>query len=226
MLITEFTERTGFYPDEALYKVIEAHYMDFNGNKDAFCKAYKKNTDGLAEIIQHEANIASFKAEKPVDASDVDRLTKEKDRLAAQEQTHAIEIDKLTKQLNEAQDNLRETLAALDRELEWKPCNDCGTNMSQEEYSELLGTGRVMSDEEAKKLVSDEFGFSPDRIEIIDTVHAYEVNRHGELRKAAGYKRQPLYNASDYNYVRFDVRCAASTWYYEMINGELKEYYC
>jgi len=107
MLITEFTERTGIYPDETLYKVIEAHYMDFNGNKDAFCKAYKKNTDGLAEIIQHEANIANFKAEKPVDAADVDRPTKEKDRLAAQEHTHAIEIDKLTKQLNEAQENLR-----------------------------------------------------------------------------------------------------------------------
>jgi len=213
MLITEFTEHTGFYPNDDLYKIIEAHYMDFNGNKDAFCKAYKKNTGGLAEIIQHEANMARFKAEKPVDTADIDRLTKEKDRLANQERTHAKEIDKLTKQLNEEQENLRETLAALDRELEWKPYNRCGINMIQEEYSELLGTGRVMSDEEAKKLVSDDFGFSPNRIEIIDTVHAYEVNRHGELRKAVGYKRKPFYDASDYNYIRFDVRYAASTWY-------------
>lgn len=40
MLKEEFEQRTGFYPDQALYSIIEKHYMEFNGDKDAFCKAY------------------------------------------------------------------------------------------------------------------------------------------------------------------------------------------
>jgi len=58
MMIQEFTERTGFYPDDALYEIIEEHYIAFGGSKDDFCKAYKENVDGLAEQIQYEANMA------------------------------------------------------------------------------------------------------------------------------------------------------------------------
>ncbi len=211
MMISEFTERTGFYPDQTLYEIIEAHYIDFNGDKDAFCKAYKENTDGLAEKIQYEANMARYNVER----------------------NHTAELTQLTKQLDKAREDLGDALTALDRELEWRPYNGCGTTMSQERYDELLksctginGKPKVMSEEEAKKLVSDEFGFSPEKIEIVDTVYTYEVNRHHELRKDAEYKRQPLYDVSDYNYVRFNVRCAAATWYYEMVNGQLRNYCC
>ena len=83
-----------------------------------------------------------------------------------------------------------------------------------------------MSVEEAKQLVAGEFGFALDRIEIITTVHTYEVNKHQQLRKAAEYIRQPLYDATDWNYVRFNVRGAGCTWSYEMVNGELETYSC
>ncbi len=179
MTLQEFTECTGFYPDDTLYGVIEMYYTLFIGDKDAFYKAYKENVGGLAEKIQQEAN------------------------------------------------------NALDKMLEWKPCDDYGTNMSQEQYDELLehctgmdGEPNLISEEEAKKLLADEFGFSPDKIEIVYTVHTYEANRRRERRKDAEYKRLPLYDSSDYNYVRFNVKCTSATWCYEMINGQLKEYCC
>ena len=66
--------------------------------------------------------------------------------------------------------------------------------------------------------------FNPERIEIITTAHTYEVNKYRRLRKAGIYTRQPLYNATDWNYVRFNVRGVGCTWMYEMVNGELETY--
>ena len=42
MMIEEFEQRTGYFPSSAEYKAIEAAYMEFDGDKDEFCKAYKK----------------------------------------------------------------------------------------------------------------------------------------------------------------------------------------
>lgn len=42
MMIEEFEQRTGCFPSSAEYKAIEAAYMEFDGDKDEFCKAYKK----------------------------------------------------------------------------------------------------------------------------------------------------------------------------------------
>ena len=64
MMIEEFEKRTGFYPTLVQYEAIERAYMDFDGDKDAFCKAYKKNADGMAERIQREVNMATFKAQR------------------------------------------------------------------------------------------------------------------------------------------------------------------
>ncbi len=211
MTLQEFTDRTGFYPDQVLYEVIEAHYIDFNGDIDAFCKAYKENTYGLAEKIQREANMARYEMER----------------------NHVTERAQLSKQLDKAREDLGDALTALDRELEWKPSADCGTNVSQDDYEDLLkfctsadGVTNFVLEGTAKALIAEEFGFSPDKVEIVDTVCTYEINRHRELREANEYKRQPLYGSSDYNNVRFNVRCAAATWYYEMVNGQLRNYCC
>lgn len=92
MMLSEFEQRTGFYPTLVQYAAIERAYMDFDGDKDAFCKAYKKNADGIAERIQREVNLATIKQER--------------------EQTTAltrrdVEIERLKKE--------------LEREQEWKP---------------------------------------------------------------------------------------------------------
>ena len=64
MMIEEFEKRTGFYPTLVQYAAIERAYMDFDGDKDAFCKAYKKNVDGIAERIQREVNMDTIKQER------------------------------------------------------------------------------------------------------------------------------------------------------------------
>ena len=56
MMIEEFEQRTGYFPSSAEYKAIEAAYMEFDGDKDEFCKAYKKNANGIAERIRREVN--------------------------------------------------------------------------------------------------------------------------------------------------------------------------
>lgn len=40
MMLSEFVERTGFEPMPAEYAKIEEAYCSFNGDKDAFCKAF------------------------------------------------------------------------------------------------------------------------------------------------------------------------------------------
>lgn len=55
MMREEFEQRTGFLPTQSLYSIIEKYYTNFDGDKDAFCKAYKKDADGLATKIQRIA---------------------------------------------------------------------------------------------------------------------------------------------------------------------------
>ena len=64
--------------------------------------------------------------------------------------------------------------------------------------------------------------FTVDKIEILHTASAYAVNKHHQLRKSAEYDRAPVYESTDWNYIRFD--CAG--FMYELVNGELKFYCC
>lgn len=209
MTMSEFVERTGFQPLPFEYEKIEEAYYNFDGDKDAFCRAFVE-AGGEKKVYQARA-------------AEIDRLNGK-----------ILEMDKSAKKDGaEYERRLADLQIQLDRELEWKPCEDCGTKMSQDRYESLLanctvwsGDPHIMNVEEAKQLVAEEFGFAMDRIEIITTVHTYEVNKHQQLRKAAAYTRQPLYDATDWNYVRFNVRGAGCTWSYEMVNGELETYCC
>ena len=42
MLLSEFIERTGYQPTAEEYAEIENEYNNFNGDKDAFCRAWKR----------------------------------------------------------------------------------------------------------------------------------------------------------------------------------------
>lgn len=114
------------------------------------------------------------------------------------------------------------TTAELDRELEWKPSDGTGTNMEQKRYEELAKYGKAMTDEEAKAFIADECGFDPEKIRILHEVNTYEVNKHRRIRKAGTFDRAPVYEATDWNYVRFDCAC----FMYELVNGELRFYCC
>ena len=54
MMLSEFVERTGFEPLPFEYEKIEAAYYDFDGDKDAFCKAFVEG-DGERKIYQARA---------------------------------------------------------------------------------------------------------------------------------------------------------------------------
>lgn len=194
MLKEEFEQRTGFYPDQALYSIIEKHYMEFNGDKDAFCKAYKKNTDWLADKIQREADMQAFKAQ------------------AAAE-----------KAAKDYESRIAELKKALEREQEWKPYEDTD-NVRQADYEKLASQSDTahMSDEKAKDLLYEWYGFAEEKITLHHSVPVYEVNRHGRLRVVGEVDRSPLYNATDWNYIRFDCGCMS----YELHDGDLRLYMC
>ena len=77
-----------------------------------------------------------------------------------------------------------------------------------------------MTDDEAKDLLYNEFGFAREKVTIYHSIPAYEVNRHRQLRKVGEIERLPLYEATDWNYIRFDCGCMT----YELINDDLRPF--
>lgn len=192
MMREEFEKLTGIYPTVELYAQIEAAYTDFTGDKVAFCKAYKENKDGLAEKIQRTVDMEQIKAQRK-----------------AAEEAEATEK------------RIKELESQLERELEWKPYEDT-SNVQQADYTRLQTAGgtRTLTDDEAKDLLYDWYGFAKEKITIHRTIPQYEVNRHRQLRKIGEIDRAPLYNATDWNYIRFDCGCMS----YELQNDNLRPY--
>lgn len=192
MMREEFEKLTGIYPTVELYAQIEAVYTDFTGDKVAFCKAYKENKDGLAEKIQRTVDMEQIKAQRKA----------------------AEEVETTEKRIKELE-------SQLERELEWKPYEDTN-NVQQADYTRLQTAGgtRTLTDDEAKDLLYDWYGFAKEKITIHRTIPKYEVNRHRQLRKVGEIDRAPLYNATDWNYIRFDCGCMS----YELQNDNLRPY--
>ncbi len=198
MMIEEFEQRTGYYPTLREYEAIERAYMDFNGGKDAFCKAYKKNAGGIAERIQREVNMNILKQERDQ---------------AAELARRDAEIERLKKY--------------LEREQEWKPYEDTH-NVTQAQYTDLAesvpgGAAHYMTDVEALDWVCSEFGFDRSKVTILHEIDEYEINRHNHLRRT-GKKidRRPVYCATDYHYIRFNV---GPGWQWEAWNGQIRPFY-
>ena len=192
MMLEEFEKRTGYFPTMEEYAAIEKAYMEFNGDKDAFCKAYKKNDGGIAERIQREVNKQNINAQH------------EAEKAQKAMEARIAELEK-----------------ALEREQEWKPYEDTD-NVQQADYERLASQSDTehMSDEKAKDLLYEWYGFAREKIKIHHSVPVYEVNRHRRLRKVGELDRSPLYNATDWNYIRFDCGCMS----YELYNDNLRPY--
>lgn len=204
MMLSEFVERTGFEPMPAEYAKIEEAYCGFNGDKDAFCKAFVAG-DGEKKIYQARA-------------AEIDRLNGK-----------ILDMDKTFQQSNtEYERRLAALRAELDRELEWKPY-EFTKNISQAEYAELAkcvdsGSARYMTDDEALDWVCQEFGFDRSQVTILHEIDEQEINRHN-LCRASGRKidRRPVYCATDYHYIRFNAGCGA--WQWEAWNGQLRPFW-
>lgn len=50
MMMSEFIDRTGFEPTAKEYAKIEEAYYNFDGDKDAFCKAFVKDGGALKAL--------------------------------------------------------------------------------------------------------------------------------------------------------------------------------
>lgn len=105
--------------------------------------------------------------------------------------------------------------------LKWEPYED-SRNIKQEKYEQLAKDRftKKLTDAEAAELIHREFGFDVDKIEIIHTVDVYKINVYRQLKKVGELQRDPVYNATDWNYVRFNV-CG---WAYEMYGGDLHQF--
>ena len=199
MTIKEFEQLTGCYPTSTAYAAIEQAYRDFDGDKAAFCQAFQENQDGLASRIRDNANQSYF----------------------AEIGGYVHEIRTRGSHLRSLRQQVEDLTRRLEREQEWKPSEDTG-NVLQEAYEELAAGGgtRKLTEEEAKELLCDWFGFEKQRIQILSAVPVYEVNRHRQLRKTGERKRPPLYNATDWNYIYF----CCGRMSYELHDGELDPY--
>lgn len=197
MMMSEFIDRTGFEPTASEYAKIEEAYYDFDGDKDAFCNAFVK--DG---------------GEKKICKARADEIARLRGQMLETEMQYK-------KDVADRDRRIEELTADLDRELEWKPSTGTGTNMSQSDYDHLARSGWQMTDEEAKAFIAGECGFNPEKIRILHEASTYDVNKHLRLRKFGTFDRAPVYESTDWNYIRFD--CAY--FMYEMVNGELR-FYC
>ena len=198
MMMSEFITRTGFEPTAKEYAKIEEAYYNFDGDKDAFCKAFVKD-GGARKLCQNRA-------------AEIERLN-----------SLLMESDRqYMKDIADREKRIDELTAELDRELEWKPSENTGTNMAQERYEALAKGGKALTDEEAAAFIADECGFALEKIRILHEVNTYEVNKHSRLRVAGTFDRAPVYESTDWNYVRFDCAC----FMYELVNGELRFYCC
>lgn len=200
MLKEEFEQRTGVYPSERMYRIIEQYYNNFDGDKDQFCIAYLKNNDNLAVKIQMDADLQDIQA------------TKEMEQVKRDHEDQIAELNRTLKKVRHE----------LDVELEWEPY-EISENVSQEDYDELKESSitSIWSDNKAVEFLSSELGFEKERIQIIRTVPVYEIDRHRHYREVGTVERLPLYAASDWNYIRFD--CAGLQ--YEYCDGELS-FFC
>ena len=115
MMMSEFTERTGFEPTAEEYAEIEEQYYSFDGDKDAFCQHWK-DTVGVEGICKARAEkIAQLRATM---------LETEKSMMA--------ENARLEKKITRLE-------AELEKEQEWRPYED-KDNCSDKKYDQLART--------------------------------------------------------------------------------------
>lgn len=128
-----------------------------------------------------------------------------------------------TNELDKAREEIGRLRTQLEKEQEWKT-HEIKENVLQDDYNHLSEQAdtKFLADTEAKELLYDWFGFAKEKITIHRSVPTYEKNRHNQLRRTGTADRRPAYNATDWNYIRFD--CGEMC--YELCNGSLSFFFC
>ncbi len=121
-------------------------------------------------------------------------------------------------ELDKAREEIGRLRRELNKELEWKDY-EMAENVSNSDYDRLAKQPdtKFLTDEECKEILYDWFGFAKEKVTIHRSVPVYQINRHGVLRKIGTSDRRPAYNATDWNYIRFD--CGGMS--YELYNDSI-----
>lgn len=199
MMLSEFQTLAGVYPSWSLWQEINRAYNESKLDKRDWCDAYVENRDGIA------ARIA--------------RLTDEHDDI--HDRSWCEQVEAANAEIKRCKAQIRQMQEQLEAEQEWKPAKNLGTNMSEREYQLLADDTAPMSEQAAIRRITVECGFDPALIRIVPTVRTYDVSRHGKCRVGGEFTRRPVWSATDWNYIRFDV--CGNQW--EIVNGELMPYY-
>lgn len=205
MMKEEFERLVGKEISERDYSCIEQLYYAMQGDKQAFGRWCLKNWAAVEHLVKQDA--------------------------AAAEKIQTLEkhMCSLTEQLAAREDELNKVKDCLEKEEEWRPY-ELVQNVPRADYENLLDackripssdSNNFMSDSDAADLMARLYGFEKGKIKILREVPVYEINRHNRLRQTGVEKRDPLYFASDWNYIRFD--CRMMTW--EYFNDELRPFY-
>lgn len=127
--------------------------------------------------------------------------------------------EELSNALKKAKKEIDCLTEQLDRELEWRDY-EMKENVRQDDYDKLVKQSdtRFLTDEEAKDILYDWYGFAKEKLAIQKTVPVYQINRHCQMRQIGEIERRPVYNVTDWNYIRFD--CGAAS--YELYNDSLR----
>lgn len=94
MLLEEFVKLTGYRPNPDEYDQIESNYMVFDGDKQAFCKAW---------VLVNSNTVARYKMYSQV----LERSQDEKTALM-------ISINEMQKRINESVDRVKELDSIID----------------------------------------------------------------------------------------------------------------
>jgi hypothetical protein len=99
-----------------------------------------------------------------------------------------------------------------------------GTNMTQSDYIRLtdISSSKQLTKEEAILLVNREFGFEATRIEVLPEAEIGTAEDGTRLARIKKLPRPPMYAATDWNYIRFNIYAASEVRYFEMINSQLR----
>jgi len=129
------------------------------------------------------------------------------------------EVCELSCKLKIAQAEVQRLRNELEKEQEWREY-EMRENVCQSDYDKLAGQSdtRYMRNDEAKDILYNWFGFAREKVEIRNSVPTFQVSRHGVIRQMGRIDRRPAYNATDWNYIRFD--CGGVS--YELYNGDLR----
>ena len=100
MMRSEFEQLTGIYPSTRLWVEIEKLYNKFNGDKQAFCKAFKGNKYAMAQIAQERANDLIW-AHEIADAKERKAWAEREDELLSDYYKKCEELEAVRKELNE-----------------------------------------------------------------------------------------------------------------------------